>query len=625
MRILDIEDKSRRVPSFLFIVALIFLGLVLRLYNLQITNSELYQNRAARNSLRTNTIKPARGKIYDKNGELLVSNTTGYQLIHKESNNISNSELKILTNVFDKTDSEREEIFSKLGKKSREKIEEIYFDTLDMMKLTNMEYEDIINKFYKMLPSGFDKVIIIDEDLDSKSALIGVEKIANPRIDILEYDKRYYHKHEVASHVLGNVKLISEKEYEELKDKGFEKDDLVGKDGIEKTYNVELKGKSGKEFVEVDARGNVLDKLDEEKAIAGKNIYLSIEYELQKYMTEQFKGKVGTFIAIDVKTGKIITYVSYPEIDLNKLSSRISKKDWEKLLNSSKRPLLNRGISGLFPPGSTAKVVSGLAILENGISPYETMYSTGEFTYGKVTFRDSNRKGHGTTNFFKAIAESVNTYFYQNILRIDRDEYFKIAKDFGIGELTGIDLPGEVSGVLPTPEWKNKRFKTAIDRKWLPGDLINMSIGQGYMLTTPLQVLMMYQAIANNGVMLKPTFIEYFENSDGIKDRKKVEILRKLNIKDKNISHLQKALRMTVTDGTAKGLGSLPVEVSSKTGTAQNRKEAKHHSWMAGYFPSNNPEIAFVALVEEGGYGAVEAGGRVYEFISKYYELKGEN
>ncbi|WP_073508333.1 penicillin-binding protein 2 [Streptobacillus notomytis] len=625
MRILDIEDKSKRSPSFLFIVFLIFFGLVLRLYNLQITNSELYKNRAERNSLRTNTIKPARGKIYDKNGELLVSNTTGYHLIHKESHNISNGELRILKEVFNKTDDERKEIFSKLSKKSSEKLKEIYLDTLDMMKLTNMEYEDIVNKFYKVLPSGFDKVIIIDEDLDSKSALIGVEKITNPHIDILEYDKRYYHKHEIASHVIGNVKLISEKEYEELKDKGFEKDDLVGKDGIEKTYNVELKGKSGKEFVEVDARGNVLNKLDEETTIAGKNLYLSIEYELQKYMTEKFKGKVGTFIAIDVKTGKIITYVSYPEIDLNKLSSRISKKDWEKLLSSSKKPLLNRGIAGLFPPGSTAKVVSGLAILEDGISPDETMYSTGEFTYGRVTFRDSNRKGHGITNFYKAIAESVNTYFYQNILRIDRDKYFEIAKDFGIGELTEVDLPGEMAGVLPTPEWKKKRFRAEASKKWLPGDLINMSIGQGYMLMTPLQVLMMYQAIANDGVMVKPTFVEYFENLDGVKERKDVEILRKLNIKDENIRYIQKALRMTVTDGTAKLFKDLPVEVSAKTGTAQNRKDSQHHSWMAGYFPSDKPEIAFVALVEEGGYGAVEAGGRTHEFISKYYELKGEN
>ncbi|CAM3100220.1 penicillin-binding protein 2 [Streptobacillus felis] len=623
MRILDIEDKSKRASAFIFIVFLIFFGLVLRLYNLQITNSELYQNRASRNSLRTNTIKPARGKIYDKNGLLLVSNTTGYHLIHKETQNISKEEAELLKDVYNKSDVYREEAFSKLSKKSKAKLEEIYLDSLDIMKLTNMEYEDIINKFYKVLPTGFDKVIIIDEDLNVNNALIGVEKITNPRLDILEYDKRYYHKHEIASHVIGNVKLISEKEYEELKDKGFEKDDLVGKDGIEKTYNIELKGKSGKEFVEVDARGNVLNKLDEEKSEAGKNIYLSLDFNLQEYMTEKFRGKVGTFIAIDVKTGKVITYVSYPEIDLNILSSRISKTDWDNLLNSPKRPLLNRGIAGLFPPGSTAKIVSGLAIIENGISPYETMYSTGEFTYGKVTFRDSNRAGHGTTNFFKAIAESVNTYYYQNILRINRDKYFEVAKDFGIGELTEVDLPGEISGVLPTPDWKKKRFKNAIDQKWLPGDLINMSIGQGYMLMTPMQVLMMYQAVANNGVMLRPTFIEYFENSDGMKMTKETEVLRKLNLKEENIKNMQKALRMTVTEGTARALNSLPVSVSAKTGTAQNRNEA-HHSWMAGYFPSNNPEIAFVALVEQGGYGAVEAGGRVYEFISKYYELKGE-
>ncbi|WP_156299110.1 penicillin-binding protein 2 [Streptobacillus canis] len=624
MRILDIEDKSKRASAFLFIVFLIFLGLVLRLYNLQITNSNLYQNRAARNSLRTNTIKPVRGKIYDKDGELLVSNTTGYHLIHKESQNISQDEAELLKKVYGKTDAEREQMFSNLGKKSKAKLEEIYLDSLDMMKLTNIEYDDIINKFYKVLPIGFDKVIIIDEDLDSESALVGVEKITNPRIDILEYDKRYYHKHEIASHVIGNVKLISEKEYEELKDKGFEKDDLVGKDGIEKTYNVELKGSSGKEFVEVDARGNVLNKLDEEKAVPGKNIYLSIDYDLQQYMTDNFKGKIGTFIAIDVKTGKVLTYVSYPEVDLNVLSSRISKTDWDNLLNSPKRPLLNRGIAGLFPPGSTAKIASGLAIIENGISPYDTMYSNGEFTYGKVTFRDSNRSGHGVTNFFKAIAESVNTYYYQNILRINRDKYFEVAKDFGIGELTEVDLPGEVAGVLPTPEWKKKKFKSAIDQKWLPGDLINMSIGQGYMLMTPMQVLMMYQAVANDGVMVKPTFVDYFETADGIKETKETEVLRKLNIKDENIKNMQKALRMTVTEGTAKALNSLPVPVSAKTGTAQNRNEA-HHSWMAGYFPSDNPQIAFVALVEQGGYGAVEAGGRVYEFISKYYELKGVN
>ena len=403
-----------------------------------------------------------------------------------------------------------------------------------------------------------------------------------------------------------------------LKEKGYEKNDLIGKDGIEKYYDMVMKGKSGNQYVEVDARGNVLNLLDEEKPTPGKNIYLSIDYELQKYMTEKFKGELGTFIAVDIKTGKILTYISYPEIDLNLLSSRISKSKWEELVNSKRKPLLNRGIAGLFPPGSTAKVASGAAILESGISPESTINSTGEFTYGKVTFRDAHRGGYGITNFYKAIADSVNTYFYTNILNVGLNNFLDIAKRFGIGELTEIDIPGELSGVLPTPEWKKTKFADPRSQKWLTGDLINMSIGQGYMLMTPIQVVMMYQAIANNGDMLKPSFVEYFESQDGIREYKETEKLRNLGIKQSTINAIKKGLRQTVTNGTAKNLLKLNVQVSAKTGTAQNSK-VLDHSWMAGYFPSENPQIAFVALVENGGYGSVEAGNRVYDFIQKYY------
>lgn len=622
MRNLDREDKNKRTFSFMFLVSILFLLLISRLYYLQILKSEEYANKAARNSLRTNVLKPVRGKIYDKNGEILVSNTTGYHLIHKESQNISDKELEILKSMYNKSSEEQEKLLANLTLKSKEKLKLIYSDIIDLIKISNQDFSEVANIFYKVLPEGFDKVLIISEDLDVNMAYLNVEKNSNPRIDIIEYNKRYYHKKEIASHIIGNVKLINEKEYNELKDSGYSKNDLIGKDGIEKYYDKVLKGIAGKEYVEVDARGNILNKLDEEKSVSGENIYLSIDYTLQKYMNDIFGLSLGTFIAIDVKTGKILTYVSLPEIDLNLLSSRISKEKWDELLNSKRRPLLNRGIAGLFPPGSTAKIVSGAAILEAGISPNATMYSTGEFTYGKVKFRDSHRQGHGITNFYKSIAESVNTYYYMNILKINREEYFKIAKNFGIGELTEIDIPGELKGVLPTPDWKKQRFKDKASQLWLPGDLINMSIGQGYMLTTPMQVLMMYQAIANNGTMLKPTFIEYFESQNGIKKQKEVEILRKLELKEKTIKDIQDALKLTVKIGTAKNLAVLPIDVSVKTGTAQN-SSGEDHSWMAGYFPSDNPEIAFVALVENGGYGSVSAGSKVIEFVNKYYEIKG--
>ena len=618
MRILDKEDNNKRVNLFIIFLSFIFFLLIARLYFLQIVKGEEYDNKAARNGLRSNIIKPVRGKIYDKNGVLLATNTTGYYLVHKNSQNISEEEVKLLKSMYNKNEVEISNILSKSSEKTKKKLIELYKDILEMIKISGQEYDDVVDIFYKVLPEGFEKSIIIAEDLNPKIAFVNVEKITNSRIDIVEYNKRYYPNNELASHIIGNVKLINQKEYDNLKEKGYEKNDLIGKDGIEKYYDIVMKGNSGNQYVEVDARGNILNLLDEEKPIPGKNIYLSIDYELQKYMTEKFRGEFGTFIAVDIKTGKILTYISYPEIDLNLLSSRISKSKWEELMNSNKKPLLNRGIAGLFPPGSTAKIVSGAAILESGISPESTVNSTGEFTYGKVTFRDAHRGGYGITNFYKAIADSVNTYFYTNILNVGLNKFLDTAQRFGIGELTEIDIPGELKGVLPTPEWKKTRFADPRSQKWLTGDLINMSIGQGYMLMTPIQVVMIYQAIANNGDMLKPSFVEYFESQDGIKEYKATEKLRNLGIKQSTINAIKKGLRQTVTNGTAKNLLKLNVQVSAKTGTAQNSK-VLDHSWMAGYFPSENPQIAFVALVENGGYGSVEAGNRVYDFIQKYY------
>ena len=618
MRILDKEDNNKRVNLFIIFLSFIFFLLIARLYFLQIVKGEEYDNKASRNGLRSNIIKPVRGRIYDKNGVLLATNTTGYYLVHKNSQNISEEEVKLLKSMYNKNEFEINNILSKSSEKTRKKLIELYNDILEMIKISGQEYDDVVDIFYRVLPEGFEKSIIIEEDLNPQIAFVNVEKITNSRIDIVEYNKRYYPNNELASHIIGNVKLINQKEYDNLKEKGYEKNDLIGKDGIEKYYDMVMKGTSGNQYVEVDARGNVLNLLDEEKPTPGKNIYLSIDYELQKYMTEKFKGELGTFIAVDIKTGKILTYISYPEIDLNLLSSRISKSKWDELVNSKRKPLLNRGIAGLFPPGSTAKVASGAAILESGISPESTVNSTGEFTYGKVTFRDAHRGGYGITNFYKAIADSVNTYFYTNILNVGLNNFLDIAKRFGIGELTEIDIPGELLGVLPTPEWKKTKFADPRSQKWLTGDLINMSIGQGYMLMTPIQVVMMYQAIANNGDMLKPSFVEYFESQDGIREYKETEKLRNLGIKQSTINAIKKGLRQTVTNGTAKNLLKLNVQVSAKTGTAQNSK-VLDHSWMAGYFPSENPQIAFVALVENGGYGSVEAGNRVYDFIQKYY------
>lgn len=619
-RVMDTEGEGKRITYFLFIVGCIFLLLILRLFYLQILNGDMYREKAMKNSLRENVIKAARGKIYDVNGQILADNVTGYKIIHLQTKTMSLEEKNILLQM----NGNNKSMYNTLSSKKKAKLDEMFFDISYISKISNSSFDEILETFYKTPTMGFDKVITVVEDIPQDIALKEVEKLPNDRIDIVEYNKRNYPKGKLASHILGYVKLISAEEYKVLKNAGYLVDDLIGKKGIEKQYDKQLKGTDGQEFVEVDVKGNIIKKLDETNAIGGDNVYLSIDLDLQQYMTDIFSSNPGAFIAMDVKTGKIITFVSSPEIDANLLSSKMNKDDWNNLVNSKATPLVNKGIAGLYPPGSTFKAVTGLSILNSGISPQEGVNSTGTFTYGKVTFRDAHQYGHGYTNFYKSIEQSVNTYYYNFIMKIPRDNFFKIAREFGIGQRTGIDISGEQEGVLPTPEWKKKRYKKRSQQVWLPGDMINMSIGQGYILLTPMQVLMIYQTIANNGVMLYPTLVDRFVDSSGNTRNNETRIKRKLDISMNSIKQMQEALKLPVSSpsGTAKILRLPYVKVSAKTGTAQNSGGA-NHSWIAGYFPSDNPQIAFVCLVENGGYGGVAAGQKARAFIEKFYK-KGE-
>lgn len=616
------NDDNRRIKTFLILVSLIFSIFIFRLFYLQIIKGEDYLEQSTKNSLKSNVLSTQRGKIYDINGKVLATNKTAYELIYLDAKNLTKTEYDILKLSIDENIDIKDILRGKdISSKTKANIEKIYEDILEMNEISNIDKSEILQILYTTKPVGSNKKIIIQEDMSIENAMKYVEINKNDRIEIVEYDKRYYPNKEIASHIVGNVKLINDKEYEELKSKGYGNDEIIGKKGIEKQYDSILRGVFGKEYVEVDARGNVIDRISEIEPEQGANIYLSIDFELQKYMTEIFQNKYGVFIAMNAKTGKILTMVSSPEIDLNLLSSKISNSVWNTLLNSKETPLVNKAIAGLFPPGSTFKVVSGAAILDGGIKTTDSIYSTGSFTYAKTTFKDSHREGHGTTNFYKSIEESVNTYYYKYILDINRDRFFEIAREFGISKKTGIDIPNELSGVLPTPEWKKNKFKTKATQVWLPGDLINMSIGQGYLLTTPIQILSVYQTIANNGVRLVPQLVEKIDYKNDIIETKPI-ISNTIDLSEEIIKDLQKALTLPVKgkNGTAKILNLPFVNISAKTGTAQNSGK-NDHSWLAGYFPSENPEIVFVALVQEGGYGGVAAGQKVRDFVYKYYEI----
>ncbi len=620
MRELDKEEKNIRFIAFLVLVGGVFLILVARLFTLQVLNASEYAEQALQNRIRTNTIKATRGEIYDREGKLLAKNTTGYQLIHLHTHQLDSKDLALLKKVKNMTEEQIDERLSGERKAVAKRVKETILDINKISQITGYQVDYLIDRFYKQQRMGTDKKILVIEDLEKEIALRAIEKIDNDRIDIVEYNKRYYPEDSLASHVIGYVKPISEKEFEKLEKEGYRNSDLIGKKGVERSYDKEMKGQDGKENVEVDAKGNVIRQMETTESVAGKNVYLSIDLELQKYMTDAFEGKSGAFIAMEAKTGKIIAFVSNPEISLNLLSSRIPDNQWNELVNSKAKPLVNKGIAGLYPPGSTFKAITGIGILESGISPYATVTSTGQYRYGKQIFRDSHKHGSGVTNFAKSIEQSVNTYYYVFSQKAGINNIVKYAKEFGIGSKTGIDIPGELSGTLPSPEWKKKRFKKKQDQKWLPGDLINMSIGQGYVLATPIQIASAYQAIANNGVQLKPTVVDRFVTYSGKVENNAPIVVRKLNVSEKNLKLLQNALRLPVSGsgGTAKLLRIPNYPVSAKTGTAQNTGFKDHHSWIAGYFPSDKPEIVFVSIVEGGGYGGVASGNMALKFIQKY-------
>ena len=620
MRELDKKEKNVRFIVFLVLVGAVFLLLVARLFTLQVLDASQYAEQALQNRIRTNVIKATRGEIYDREGKLLAKNTTGYQVIHSHTQPLSPKDVALLKEVKNMTQEQIDARLSQERKAVAERIKETIGDINKISQITGYQVDYLIDRFFKQQRMGTDKRILVIEDLEKQVALRAIEKIDNDRIDIVEYNKRYYPEDSLASHVIGYVKPISEKEFKDLEKEGYRNSDLIGKKGVERSYDKEMKGQDGKENVEVDAKGNVIRQMETTESVAGKNVYLSLDLELQKYMTDAFIGKSGVFIAMEAKTGKIIAFVSNPEISLNLLSSRIPDNQWNELVNSKAKPLVNKGIAGLYPPGSTFKAIIGMGILESGISPYATVTSTGQYRYGKLIFRDSHKYGHGVTNFAKSIEQSVNTYYYIFSQKAGVEKIVKYAKEFGIGSKTGIDIPGELAGTLPSPEWKKKRFKKKQDQRWLPGDLINMSIGQGYVLATPIQIASAYQAIANNGVQLKPTVVDRFVTYSGKVENNAPKVVRKLNVSSKNLKLMQNALRLPVSGygGTAKLLRIGGYPVSAKTGTAQNTGFVDNHSWIAGYFPSDNPQIVFVSVVEGGGYGGVASGDMALKFILKY-------
>ena len=590
---------------FYFFLAIVFGVLLLasRVLFLQAVKGEEYRSLAENNRVRIRPIPAERGIIYDRFQTQLVQNIPSFSL-------------SIVPQDFPKDKN--------LAKKI---IERISF-------MTGVKQEEIERLLEKYGSYSYES-LVIKENLDYETALkLYIENSDLPGILIEKGTKRLYLNRDPKekegtlslSHLLGYLGKLNDDDLARLKGKGYLTTDNLGKTGVEKTYEEVLRGVYGKKKVEVDAVGKEQNVLAEEPPTPGQNLVLALDAEaqvkLEKLLSAQLKktGKTkGSAIAMNPQTGEILAMVSLPSFDNNDFSGGISTDRYRQYLYDKNKPLFNRAIGGAYPSGSTAKlVVAAAALQEHVVSRTTAFLSTGGLEVGNWFFKDWQAGGHGITNVIKAIAWSVNTYFYyigggyNNFAGLGADKIIQYMQEFNLGKSTGIDLPGENTGFLPSKQWKQETK----NERWYVGDTYNLAIGQGDLLVTPLQVAVWTGAVANGGKVIRPHLAKYVVDTlEKTAYEIPTQVINSDFVSESNINIVREGMRECVKTGSCKLLNSLPFLAAGKTGTAQWSKKADPHAWFTGFAPYNNPKIVITVLIEEGKEGSTAAMPVANEFL----------
>ena len=602
--------KFRRKFTILFWIISISLSVVMmRMWYLQVIKGDELRQRSENNRVRIVEVKPLRGAIMDAKGNILAANQPCFDvsLIPGNAKNVKDT-LQML-----------EDFYRQEG--------------LEFNKIEGVE------RLKSFVPVKLGKNISRRE-----LAVVETHSVDLPGISVDVVPVRRYLMGEMSAHVLGYVSEISPDELKNDSSRTYKSGDRVGKYGVEKYLDRYLKGVSGGEHVEVNVSGRRVRVLGKTSPVSGDNVTLTLDSDLQQAAWEAMEGinkdgttvsKVGSVIAMDPRDGSVLAMVSRPSFDPNLFNQGIPASEWERLSKDPFRPMENKPIAGQYPPGSTYKLIVAAAALQEGLITPDTAFTCpGYYTYGNRTYRCWQKKGHGHISLHRAIVSSCDVYFY-NVGRIlGVDKLAEYARAFGLGEVSGIDILGEKAGNIPTRAWKLKRFR----EPWQPGETISISIGQGYVTLTPLQLLNAYCAIANGGTLYKPRFIKKIETID----RKLIkefgpEVRRTLPISKENIELLRKALWGVCNEpgGTAHACQRKEADVSGKTGTAQvvgmkdDRKgpsgyKFQDHALFVAYAPVENPEIAVVVVVEHGGHGGSAAAPVARKVIDAYFKNKAD-
>ncbi|HWR50493.1 MAG TPA: penicillin-binding protein 2 [Bryobacteraceae bacterium] len=582
----DTKFASGRIAFFQYAAVGVFLFLISGFWDLQVRNPDVYSEQAERNRVKSLPVLAPRGKILDRDGRVIVDNRASYSLI------LSREALK------------------------HEHLKPIATGL-------NLDYETLTERIdkFKRRPR-YEPIIIKDELTPSELAFVEAHRDPEtfPEMELIPAQRRLYPQDGFGAHVLGYVGEINEAELNSPEYIEYESGDIIGKFGIEKEYNASLMGVDGQRQVVVDNRGREHESLEMKPAISGKNLQLTIDLDVQVVAELSMEGRNGAVVALDPRNGEVLAMVSRPTFDPNKFAGRIRAADWREIVSNPANPMLNRAIQAQLAPGSTFKPIEALAGLESGAidEDFSVNCPGGATFYGRY-FRCHLKGGHGRVSLNKGLAQSCDVYFYNVGNRLGIDAIAKYAEAFGLGKRTGIDLPNEVAGTVPSSAWKMRNFR----QKWYAGETISVSIGQGALTLSPLQLAYAIGGIGMGGVWYRPHVV---------RDPTHIEKPHLVKIDTANAQKVVAGMFAVVNEGGTGVRARLPgISVCGKTGTAQvasnelAKSSGAHHlkdnAWFVGFAPCEAPEIVVAALFEQGEHGQLAA-PIVRDVIKAYFDKK---
>jgi penicillin-binding protein 2 len=575
---------EKRITAAIYIVILLCLTLVFRLWYLQILRGNEYREIDERNRLRVLNIVPPRGIIYDRNNRPLVKNIPSFDIA-----------------VVKEDIPKDPETLSSLG------------------RLIGMKKDEIEKRLDSRPLKPFEPLTLKEDVSFQEVARVEAGKIAFPGLQVKVVSGREYIYGHAASHALGYIGSLTLAQMKSPQYSDVHPESSVGQFGIEKVFDADLRGIAGKKVIEVDAVGSIMKVVRIQRPIKGRDIRLTIDIDLQVEAEKNLRGKEGAVVALNTDTGEVLAIASSPTFDPNLFVRGIEHRDWKKLVNDPRKPMLNRAIQSQYPPGSTFKIVTAITALEEGlITEHTDYYCKGSIYFGRV-FRCWKRGGHGSVMLHESLVESCDVYYYEIAKELDVDTLAQYAFSYGLGRPTGIEIDGEAKGIVPTSSWKYERQK----ERWYTGETLNTVIGQGYLSATPIQMARVIATVVNGGKLYEPYLL--------MEDGKKPKPEGVVKIGSKNVEIIKKALAGVVKDkeGTGGRAASDIVSVGGKTGTTQVvggvRKEEdvphkfRDHAWFVAFAPLDKPQIAVAVFIEHGGHGSTSAAPIAKKIIEEYF------